>query len=186
MARSNIHLTWSNIHRIGKVHAEGSSPDISKLFEANEWRPRPSTADPILGSRMQFSEVRETMQSRPMSQSGDTTNRDNVHRRGSHISTLSRRGSLSSTGRSRQSSVSDTQDAAPTPVTSRRSSRAIGLVQGVVGYVFPGLTPVSEDPSDEPSTPETPLVRALDGPVYSLNSQYHALLTDTGLRKTNL
>ena len=208
VARNNVRLTWSDIHRIGKVNAEGSGPDSSELFEANEWRPRPSIADPILGSRMQFSEARETIQSRPMSQSGDPTDRDSIYRRGSHISTLSRRGSMSSTGRSRQSSIpgtgrsrqssvsgtgrsrqsslSGTQDAAPTPVTSRRSSRVIGLVQGVMGYVFPVLAPVSEDPPDEPSTPETPLIMALDGPVYSPSSQHHALLTDTGLRKMNI
>ena len=197
VARNNVRLTWSDIHRIGKVNAEGSGPDSSELFEANEWRPRRSTTDPILGSRKQFSEARETTQSRPMSQSGDPTNRDSIYRRGSHISTLSRRGSMSSTGRSRQSSVSgtgrsrqsslsDAQDAAPTPVTSRRSSVVIGLVQDVMGYVFPVLAPVSEDPPDEPSTPETPLFMALDGPVYSPNSQHHALLTDTGLRKMNI
>ena len=161
-AGNNERITWGP-PRTGETNAQNGGPETSEPLEVGKTRSNHADMDHILRGGGQVSGPRERMQVRPRAQSGNPITRGSIYaRRGSGVS-----------ARSRQSSVSGALAAAPTSTPSRRNSGIFGSVQGIVttGLSYlgrrPTLSTVDENPPDGPSSPETPLIMALDGPVYS-------------------
>ena len=154
--------TWG-LPRTGETNAQTGGPEIAETLEGGKTRSNRADIDHILEGQGQVSGPRERMQIRPRAQTGNSIVRGSIYApRGSGVS-----------ARSGQSSVSGALIAAPTSTHSRRNSGILGSVQGIVttGLSYLGRRPtfstVDENPPDGPSTPKTPLIMALDGPVCS-------------------